>query len=102
MANWPTAQISGVVASTIKPGISSLLSIAAPTAAKAIAVAPRPAWSVPNQPGVHVLGIIGRHRYRTSETSRSTFGAGGLVARAWIGRKMENACAFPQVTGLGL
>ena len=30
----------------------------------------------------------------------STFAAGRLVARARIGRKMENAPAFPQVTGL--
>jgi hypothetical protein len=32
----------------------------------------------------------------------STFGAGRLVARARIGRKMENASAFLQVAGLRL
>jgi len=32
----------------------------------------------------------------------STFATGWLVARAWIGRKMGNVSAFPQVTGLEL
>ena len=37
-ANWPTAQTSGAVASTIRPETTSVLSITAPTAAKAIEV----------------------------------------------------------------